>query len=154
MNDLNLQLPRIARVLEWAFALLGGLSGLSIILGFLVNAGATQSLGSLFPFPLLYLIELFFAVLMGAMSVFLNKGTRTTLLAALPWITAGILLAFVALGSAAFGPGLVLPMLAFLIAGVLTDLRQGGSLLAHAGLLLLVAVIQAFLMFVNLIVLA
>lgn len=149
-------LVRIARILEWAFAVLGGVASSFVAGLFLWTAteGFTAPFGSVFPFPLLYLLEIFFVGLMGALSVFFNSGPRTSTLAALPWISAGILLAFVVLGGFSIGPGLVLPMVAFLGAGVFTDLRQGGSLLAHGGLFIVLAVVQALLMFINLIILA
>mgnify|MGYP003374854895 CR=1 FL=1 len=65
---------------------------------------------------------------------------------ALPWVAAGIMLAFVVLGGFSIGPFLIPAFLAFLVTGVLVDVQTGAALARHIGLLIVAAVIQGALM--------
>jgi hypothetical protein len=65
---------------------------------------------------------------------------------ALPWIAAGIILPFVILGGFSIGFFLIPALIAFCATGLLVDWQAGGLEARHLGYLLLVAVIQAAVM--------
>jgi hypothetical protein len=65
---------------------------------------------------------------------------------ALPWVAAGILLAFVILGGFSIGFYLIPALIAFTVTGMMIDLQTGGSMGQHLGLLLVAAVAQGAIM--------
>lgn len=105
---------------------------------------------NLFPFPLLYLIEIIalsFLAILSSMPAE-TEGDRPGWMPALIWIAAGGLLAFVILGGFSIGFYLIPGMLAFVGAGILADRRQNLNIIGHVGVMFLTASIQAALMLV------
>lgn len=104
----------------------------------------SQSGGSEFPYPFLY----FFEIALSGVAVLLFVLVRKRLslsprLNPLPWVAAGMLLAFVILGGFSIGPCLIPAFVAFLVTGMAVDLQTGGLRANHAAILLLATVIQA-----------
>ncbi len=128
-----------AGVGEWVAALIGAVNCV------LVPAIFAQSQGDLFPFPGLYFVQL---ALVGVLvlAFVVARSRPKTRWPALPWVAAGIMLAFVVLGGFSIGPFLIPAFLAFLVTGVLVDVQTGAALARHIGLLIVAVVIQGALM--------
>jgi hypothetical protein len=129
----------LRRLLEWTAALIGAMNCIAIPALF-AQSGALD-----FPFPLLYFIEI---VITGVgVLVFVALRQRlSTRWQALPWIAAGIILPFVILGGFSIGFFLIPALIAFCATGLLVGWQAGGLEARHLGYLLLVAVIQAAVM--------
>jgi hypothetical protein len=124
---------------EWLAALVGAVNCIFVPLAF------AQNQGRLFPLPGLYFVEI---ALLGVL-VLVFVAARTGLEArwlALPWIAAGIVLAFVILGGFSIGPYLIPAFLAFVVTGVLVDIQTGRAMAKHLGILVVAAVAQGALM--------
>jgi hypothetical protein len=142
-----------SRGLEWVLVLVGALLNTVIVALFAGGQAATpgaSALQNLYPFPLLYFIEIigfsFLAILgLNAITPQSNRGRWTQLF---PWIAAGGLLAFVLLGGFSIGFYLIPGMLTFITAGILADRRQNRSIAGHATVLILVAIFQVTIMLV------
>lgn len=140
MSDLGPSQGR--RLLQWLAALIGEMNCLY------VPAVFAQSDGTDFPFPVLHFIEIAaLGVLVLAFVALRSRlGRRWN---ALPWIAAGIILAFVILGGFSIGPFLIPALIAFVALGILIDWEAGGSMIATKfGLLLMAAVAQGAVMIV------
>lgn len=135
---------RLMRAGEWLAAVIGAVNCI------LVPALFAQWGGMDFPFPALYFIEI---VLLGVL-VLGYVALRPRLdgrWQALPWVAAGILLAFVILGGFTIGPFLIPACVAFAAVGVLGDLQTGGLKAQFVGVFLLAAVLQgaAMVLFIS-----
>lgn len=130
---------RLLRAGEWLAALVGAINCV------LVPAVFAQSQRHLFPLPGLYFVQI---ALLGVL-VLAFVAARPQLKrrwAALPWLAAGVVLAFVILGGFTIGPFLIPAFIGFVITGVLGDLQDGRAMGRHLGYLLVAAVAQAALM--------
>ena len=128
-----------ARAAEWLAALVGAVNCV------LVPAAFAPSQGNLFPLPGLYFVQIaLVGVLVLAFVAFRPRPKARW--SALPWLAAGIMLAFVVLGGFSIGPFLIPALLAFLVTGVMVDLQGGGSMTRHIGYLLVAAMAQAGVM--------
>ncbi len=125
---------------EWFFALLGA----AICIGAAVEFSSLQP-DRLWPTPGLYFVELIMLALVVLVSRVKDTAPAGLDYGAVPWIAGGILLAFVILGGFTIGPFLFPAMVAFCLAAIRGDIRQGRSLRRHVGLPLLAAVFQAAL---------
>lgn len=126
----------IRRLFEWIAALIGAVNCLFVSIVFWQGD---------FPAPALYLIEI---ALLGLFVVaFVAARARlSTRWNALPWVAAGILLAFVILGGFSIGFFLIPAFLAFAIVGVLADTMDHRAMARHFGFLLVAAVAHAAVM--------
>lgn len=142
----------IGRKLELGLVLVGGF--LNVVVAVIFGAQQAAFPGTpwqnLFPFPLLYLIEIIALSFLAILSLIRAEaeGHRPGWMPALIWIAAGGLLAFVVLGGFSIGFYLIPGMLAFVGAGILADRRQNLSTIGHVGVMFLTASIQAALMLV------
>jgi len=96
--------------------------------------------GQLSPITVFYFTEIGLAGLAAMGSIFSRRRPLV------PWITSGILLAFVILGGFSIGFYLVPGLLAFSAAGTLWHGRLDKSLLSPIGLFLLTGLVQAAFM--------
>jgi hypothetical protein len=101
----------------------------------------------LWPFPALYFVELLFTGAGTAYFIARNQGPRPNRWNGLPWISAGVLLAFVIIGIFSIGIFLIPAMLSFLAAGILGDRRQAGNWPTHAMYFFFAAMAQAVVVF-------
>lgn len=138
MNDSPSGSP-VKRIMEWIAALIGAATCL-VVPAMFIQAGDE------FPLPALYLIEI---ALIGLLVVYfvyarhhLSERWRVV-----PWIAAGIMLAFVILGGFSIGLYLIPALIAFAGLGILIDWEAGGLAIArHLALLILAAVAQGAVM--------
>jgi|GEM_PF-2898409 len=102
--------------------------------------------------PGLYLLQIGLLGLITLYSLTKSIHQPETIWRSIPWISAGILLAFVVLGAFSIGPFLIPAALAFLIAALVLDLRHSDAALTYiflallAGLLLIYAILGAWSM--------
>jgi hypothetical protein len=101
----------------------------------------------LFPLPGLYFIEIISLGILGLTGLLLVE-SRSPFWRAVPWIAAGVLLAFVILGGFSIGFFLIPATLAFLLTGYLLNRIEGGRLSKYIGLFLITTILQATLMIV------
>lgn len=125
------------RLFEWIAAVIGAITCAAVPLLFVTNQQP------LFPLPGLYFIEI---MLLGLLVLVATAARPSRWGSTMPWIAAGILLAFVILGGFSIGPPLFPAMVAFVVVGVLADWQTGGKIALHLVLFLSAAVIQAMLM--------
>ena len=125
----------VERFLEWIAALVGAANCLFVPLAF------ARSQENLFPLPGLYFIEL---ALVGVF-VLGFVALRTKLSArwpALPWLAAGIILAFVVLGGFSIGFYLIPALVAFVVVGWLMGGQAGRARARNVALMVVAAVVQ------------
>jgi hypothetical protein len=127
----------LKRIIEWAAAITGAVNCAAVPLLF----APTQP--QLFPLPGLYLLEI---ALLGLAVLVATAARPASWAKPVPWIAAGILLAFVILGGFSIGPFLIPALLLFVLAGLLADWQTGGVTGRHIGLFFIAAVVQAVLM--------
>ena len=98
----------------------------------------------MWPLPALYLLEMLAASILGVWDTWSSETRQHG--AIVTWVVTGILLAFVIIG--AWSVGFLFIPVAGLLAGaaVLSDRRQGRSLVVHLGVGLGAALAQAALM--------
>lgn len=130
---------RGARIAEWLLAIVAVVN--CIVVPFLF----AQNQSALFPLPGLYFIEIALVGVLGLVSV-VNEHREDSRWRTVPWIVAGILLAFVLLGGFSIGFFLIPATMAFLGIGVLGGRRQNRRMIYHVGLFLVAAAVQATVM--------
>lgn len=125
------------RIFEWIAAVIGAINCAVVPMLFITGQQP------LFPLPGLYFIEI---MLLG-LAVLVATAVRPTAWSKpIPWIAAGILLAFVILGGFSIGFFLIPAFIAFLLVGLLADWQTGGNIGLHIGLCFVAAVVQAVIM--------
>jgi len=129
----------LVRAGEWIAVLIGAVNCILVPLAF------AQSQENLFPLPGLYFIEIALVGLLVLAFVALRPGLGGRWLA-LPWVAAGIILAFVFLGGFSIGFYLIPALVAFVVVGWLADRRAGGKRGMYLGLLVVAAVTQGSIM--------
>ena len=131
------------RSVEFGLAVLGALDCVGVA-GLFTS---TQLGQQLWPLPGLYFVEISLLGITAFLAVARNGSQFASRWSALPWIAAGILATFFVLGGFSIGPSLGPGMLAFLVAGILQDIRQRGDWPRHFMLFMLAALLQGGLMF-------
>ena len=100
----------------------------------------------MWPLPALYLLEMLAACVLGLWGLWRSGSGRSPFHGILIWVVAGVLFAFVVMGSFSVG-FLFLPVAGlFAIAVFLFDRRQGYKLVVHLCVGLAAALLQAALM--------
>lgn len=127
------------RVLRWIAALACALDCLAVAVLFSLNQSIPSApFSNLWPVPGLYFLELFAIAILSIVFI-LDRPTPTFLSSPqIPWISAGILLAFAILGAWSIGPFLLPALLSLLLLGVLDELSNGIS--ANWGMVLLLMI--------------
>ncbi len=139
MNPSGQKIPFWAlRGAEWVLALVGAV----ICVGVAILVVSLQP-DNLWPAPGIYLLELILLGMLALASRAADRGGTRIDYGAIPWVTGGVLLAFVILAGFSIGPLLFPAMLAFWLAAIAGDLRQNRAILPHLGIALIAAVFQA-----------
>jgi hypothetical protein len=95
------------------------------------TSGFTERVSVLWPFPLIYFVEILVIGLAVLLISFIINEDSNLFWVAIPWICAGLLLAFVILGAWTIGFFLVPAMILFIIIGVLGDRESSGEIPLH-----------------------
>jgi hypothetical protein len=127
----------VKRLLEWIAAVIGALNCAFIPLLF------APSQPQLFPLPGLYFIEI---MVLGLLVLVATAVRPAAWSKPIPWIAAGILLAFVIIGGFSIGFFLIPAFIAFLLVGLLAGWQTGGNIGKYIGLFFVAAVVQAGVM--------
>ena len=125
------------------------LSGLGIAVCVIVCLRTWQVISGqqpLWPLPALYLLEMIAASFVGWLSLYDRGLNPSPFVGALPWVTVGILAAFVAMGAWSIGFLFFPVALLFVISAVLSDRRRGQPIAVHVGVCGVVALAQVGLM--------
>jgi hypothetical protein len=101
---------------------------------------------SMWPLPDLYLLEMIVASIIGTWGIWGNESRLSPLRGILTWVVVGILFAFVVMGILSVGFLFAPVAVLFVIAAILSDLRQGHNLVLHMGIGFIAALAQAALM--------
>jgi hypothetical protein len=137
VNDTNPGL--LWRALEWIAALAGAITCVAVPLVFLQPDRAD------FPLPGLYFVEIALTGV-GVLVVVAFRSRLSSRWEIVPWVAAGIVLAFVVLGGFSIGPYLIPALIAFLAVGVLIGWQTGRLHVGYLGYWLTAAIMQAALM--------
>jgi len=140
---------------EKILAVLGAVFSLGVVYLFSTSQISSFDLifVDLFPLPGLYFLEILALCLASTALILKPSQSKSPWLNFLPWLCAGVLLAFVILGAWTIGFYLIPAMLAYLIAGILSAVRNKNHLSSHfyvfvmagllqAGLILLLVILQ------------
>lgn len=119
------------RYLEWVFSILGALNCIGVSLLFLSSELQHSEFASIWPLPALYLFEIIIIGILCVISVAMVQNWQNPIWAGIPWISSGILLAFVILGAWTIGFFLIPAMILFLVAGIMADRRLKGDFPLH-----------------------
>ncbi|MFZ2097890.1 MAG: hypothetical protein WAV05_14755 [Anaerolineales bacterium] len=150
MNDTsNSNIQKISLLAEW----------LLVIFSVIVCMGVAAVIGSqqspLWPVPGLYLIEFILISIIGVgnqlvktSNVAFSKAFPWLSSKAITWIIVGILLPFVIFGGFSIGLFLLPALLAFLLAGIISDWRSTTKIISHIGIAVMSAVIQGSLILI------
>ena len=129
---------KLSRIIEQVCVVIGAVVCLAV-----GSVFSGYQAGELWPLPGAYFLELSLLAIMSAASRLVKATEGKDLWIALPWIAAGVLLPFVILGGFSIGPFLSPALLAFLLAGTLTDRRLGKDMSGHISLAVMAALVQA-----------
>jgi len=132
---------RVAPIAEKILAIVGVVN--CIVVPFLFATNQSE----LFPLPGLYFIEIALSGVLGLISV-VTEHYEDWRWRIVPWIVAGILLAFVLLGGFSIGFFLIPATLAFLAVGFLGDRHRSRRMISHVGHFLIAATVQATIMLI------
>jgi len=134
--------------LIWISAWIAALDCLAVALLFSMSQSTIpgDTFSNLWPTPGLYFIELAILAVLVLSAVPNLISSTTVFWLPLPWIAAGIMLAFVILGALSIGPFLVPALLAFMLIAILTETgRARFEPLNHFAYLLLSLFVLALL---------
>jgi hypothetical protein len=139
--------------LEWLLAILAAINIFWVVIIFAANqtSGFDQGVFSLWPFPLIYFVEITALGILGILAVSKLQSQKKSVWSGVLWIGAGILLAFVILGAWTIGFFLVPAMILFLVLGIIIDKRTKGDIPLHLVYFVGSGIAQAVLVFITLI---
>jgi hypothetical protein len=148
MNEIiNRNKNRFMPVFEWMLAVFGAVVCFGVAFVF-----ASYQKNDLWPIPGFYFIEMVALAVLGVISLLPHSGSTTSRWGMVPWIIAGAFFPLVLLGIFSIGIFLYPAMLAFLLVGVLNDIRKKTSMAPHIGWAVAAALIQGGLMYIFILV--
>src|SRR5215218_14499 len=123
------------RVTEWILALLGALICIAGATGFWQYAQRSWPTVSLWPLPVLVLIEWLLLGIVGGIATVADRQSARSVWTSTRWAVCGALFGLVILGGFSIGPVVVVAALAFLAAAILADHRYQRKVGVQVGLL-------------------
>jgi len=139
------RLAQVSRVLEI------GLSGIGVVIS-IVNCivvwQVVSSYQPMFPLPALYLFELIAGGVIGWLGIIYGEVVALPYGAYLPWVTVGVVAAFVVLGAMSVGFFYLPVLLLFIATVILFDVRTKRMIVLDFGVAGVVALVQAGIMLV------
>lgn len=136
------------RYFESFCAILGAINCIVIPVLFAREQMIVPDMGysDLFPFPGFYFLEIMILGLLSLVSIFMTTQSLS-FWSALPWISAGALLAFVVIGAWTIGFFLIPAMVSFIIVGILSGRRRKSNLGLYFIYFISAALMQGMLAF-------
>jgi hypothetical protein len=121
------------RFLEWVLSIIGALDCIIVVVIFSISQipYPDGKLIDIWPFPLLYFIEISLVGILSVVAVTILRSNSASKWSAIPWICSGIILAFVILGAWTIGFFLIPAMICFLFVGIFADKRTQGDIPLH-----------------------
>ena len=98
---------------------------------YLISYYSSGVIGDIWPFPLLYFIEITLLGLLPLIALGMIGNDPISKWSGVPWTCSGILVAFVILGAWTIGFYFIPAMITFLITGILVDKRLQGDIALH-----------------------
>ncbi len=138
------------RSMEWVMSILGALNCILVAVIFAMPNITGAGLTSIWPFPLIYFIEISVLGIVCVIAVGMLRNNSESRWSGIPWICSGVLLALVILGAWTIGFFLIPAMILFLIVGILADRRTQGNIALHLIFYVSAGVVQASLVLVTL----
>lgn len=145
----QLKIKKSPRTVEYILFVLAGINCIFITAAFSYTEFSLSGgqIGSLFPFPGIYFIELIAIGIPCLLTVFLLNEETSTGWSVIAWIFSGLLIAFVILYAWNIGFFLIPGMLLLLVVGILIDKRTQRSAALHLIYLLTAALSQGIFVF-------
>lgn len=138
-----------SRYTEWIVAILGALNCIGISSLFLYYELLHSEFSTIWPLPALYLFEIIIIGIICVISVAVIQGKQNSFWSWIPWISSGILLAFVILGAWTIGFFLIPAMILFLVYGIMVDRRLKGDLPLHLISFVSAGIVQAAVVYLS-----
>ncbi len=133
-------------------SILGAMNCILVAVIFMMPNITGAGLTSIWPFPLIYFIEISVLGIVCVIAVGKLRNNLESRWSGIPWICSGVLLALVILGAWTIGFFLIPAMILFLIVGILADRRTQGNIALHLIFYVSAGVIQASLVFITLLI--
>lgn len=149
---INLDTKTSRRSMEWVMSILGAMNCILVAVIFMMPNITGAGLTSIWPFPLIYFIEISVLGIVCVIAVGKLRNNLESRWSGIPWICSGVLLALVILGAWTIGFFLIPAMILFLIVGILADRRTQGNIALHLIFYVSAGVIQASLVFITLLI--
>jgi hypothetical protein len=156
MNDIESQnIPSSKKefhLMEWILSIIAALN-CAIVVGVFASLNSPDFLttfSSLWPFPMIYFIEIITIGIIGLVAVGNLKTQEKSNWSASFWICSGIILAFVILGAWTIGFFILPAMVIYLVLGILTDKRTENDIPLHLVFFVAAGISQAIFVFLTL----
>jgi len=143
---------RKSSLLVWTLAILAGVNCILVVILFASyeTSNFTESILVLWPFPLIYFLEIIGLGVLGVLAVYNLQVNNNSIWSGIPWICSGILLAFVILGSWTIGFFLLPAMVIYLVIGIISDKQIQGDIPRHLIYFVAAGIAQALIVFATL----
>jgi len=140
---------RKSSLLAWTLAILAGVNCILVVSLFASYETSyfAESILVLWPFPLVYFLEIIGLGVLGVLAVYNFQGKKKSTWSGVPWICSGILLAFVILGSWTIGFFLLPAMVIYLAIGIISDKQVQGDIPRHLIYFVAAGIAQALIVF-------
>ena len=137
--------------LQWGLSIIAALNCLVVVTVFALNntPNFPQDLLSLWPFPLIYFLEITSIGFIGLIATVKALREDNSNWSAALWVSSGILLTFVILGSWTIGFFLIPAMLCYLILGINIDRNIGGDIPRQLVIFVIAGISQAVLVLIT-----
>ena len=138
---------------EWILSIIAVLNCVIAVIyfAFINSPNFIETFSSLWPFPMIYFIEIIAIGVVGLVAMAKLQGQDKSNWSAVFLVCSGILLSFVILGAWTIGFFLLPAMAFYLVLGILSDKRTGNDIPLHLILFVAAGIAQALFVFFTLI---
>ena len=137
--------------LQWGLSIVAALNCLVVVAIFLLSntPNFPQDLLSLWPFPMIYFMEITSIGIIGLIATIKAQQEGKSNWSTVLWVSSGILLTFVILGSWTIGFFLFPAMVCFLILAINIDRKMGGDIPRQLVIFVIAGISQAVLVLIT-----
>jgi hypothetical protein len=142
-----------ALLTEWILSIIAAFNCFFVVVLFtsFTSQNLIQGFSSLWPFPLIYFIEIMSIGVIGIAAMFRLQRQEKSNWSAVFWVCSGLLLSFVILGAWTIGFYLIPAMVVYLVLGIISDKRIGNDIPRHVVFFVAAGFIQATFVLLTLI---